>query len=50
MEDINDHSPKFIDAPYKVAVDELTPVGKYYFFISFNNYSTEQVKLKKEVC
>ncbi|CAH0381923.1 unnamed protein product [Bemisia tabaci] len=27
VEDVNDHEPEFIDAPYKVAVDELTPTG-----------------------
>lgn len=28
VEDINDHAPIFVGAPYHVTVDELTPVGK----------------------
>lgn len=28
MEDINDHAPQFVEAPYHVTVDELTPVGE----------------------
>lgn len=43
VEDINDHSPVFIDAPYRITVDELTPVGKskkktepYKFLITTN--------------
>jgi hypothetical protein len=28
VEDINDHAPQFVDAPYHVTVDELTPVGE----------------------
>ncbi|XP_018361835.1 PREDICTED: cadherin-89D isoform X2 [Trachymyrmex cornetzi] len=31
VEDINDHAPQFVDAPYHVAVDELTPVGVTIF-------------------
>ncbi|EZA48060.1 Cadherin-89D [Ooceraea biroi] len=31
VEDINDHSPQFVDAPYHVTVDELTPVGEIIF-------------------
>ncbi|XP_011348713.1 cadherin-89D [Ooceraea biroi] len=31
VEDINDHSPQFVDAPYHVTVDELTPVGVTIF-------------------
>ncbi|KAJ2939033.1 hypothetical protein O0L34_g19014 [Tuta absoluta] len=27
IEDINDNSPKFLDTPYEVTVDELTPTG-----------------------
>lgn len=27
VEDVNDHDPVFIDAPYEVNVDELTPTG-----------------------
>ncbi|XP_026333507.1 cadherin-89D isoform X6 [Hyposmocoma kahamanoa] len=27
IEDVNDNSPKFLDLPYRVVVDELTPVG-----------------------
>ena len=27
VEDVNDHAPRFIDAPYRVTVDELTPAG-----------------------
>ncbi|XP_029156895.1 cadherin-89D isoform X2 [Nylanderia fulva] len=31
VEDINDHAPQFVDAPYHVSVDELTPVGVTIF-------------------
>ncbi|KAM3959946.1 LOW QUALITY PROTEIN: cadherin 89D [Aphomia sociella] len=31
VEDVNDNSPKFIDLPYKVTVDELTPAGLTIF-------------------
>ncbi|XP_029667049.1 cadherin-89D isoform X2 [Formica exsecta] len=31
VEDINDHAPRFVDAPYHVTVDELTPVGVTIF-------------------
>ncbi|KAK3923914.1 Cadherin-89D [Frankliniella fusca] len=31
VEDINDHAPKFLDAPYHVTVDELTPSGLTIF-------------------
>ncbi|XP_076395482.1 cadherin 89D isoform X3 [Megachile rotundata] len=31
VEDINDHAPQFVDAPYHVTVDELTPVGVTIF-------------------
>ncbi|KAI5749559.1 hypothetical protein M8J76_008291 [Diaphorina citri] len=31
IEDVNDHSPIFLDAPYKVSVDELTPTGLTIF-------------------
>lgn len=31
VEDVNDHSPKFLDVPYHVTVDELTPVGLTLF-------------------
>lgn len=27
IEDVNDNVPKFLDTPYHVAVDELTPTG-----------------------
>ncbi|XP_012282982.1 cadherin-89D [Orussus abietinus] len=27
VEDVNDHAPQFLDAPYHVTVDELTPTG-----------------------
>lgn len=41
VEDINDHAPQFVDAPYHVTVDELTPVGEicihFPFSISFAN-------------
>jgi hypothetical protein len=29
VEDVNDHAPVFVAAPYHVTVDELTPVGEY---------------------
>lgn len=28
VEDVNDHAPTFQFAPYRISVDELTPVGK----------------------
>lgn len=28
VEDVNDHAPVFVGAPYQITVDELTPVGK----------------------
>nr|CAD7198727.1 unnamed protein product [Timema douglasi] len=31
VEDINDHSPEFQNAPYHITVDELTPVGLTIF-------------------
>ncbi|XP_044003046.1 cadherin-89D isoform X2 [Aphidius gifuensis] len=31
VEDVNDHTPQFIGAPYNVAVDELTPPGTIIF-------------------
>ncbi|XP_018054160.1 PREDICTED: cadherin-89D [Atta colombica] len=31
VEDINDHAPQFVDAPYHVTVDELTPIGVTIF-------------------
>ncbi|XP_066903672.1 cadherin-89D isoform X2 [Halyomorpha halys] len=31
VEDVNDHDPVFIDAPYEVNVDELTPTGLTVF-------------------
>ncbi|XP_075211152.1 cadherin 89D [Lycorma delicatula] len=31
VEDVNDHHPVFIDAPYHVIVDELTPIGLTVF-------------------
>ncbi|XP_052739756.1 cadherin-89D isoform X1 [Bicyclus anynana] len=31
IEDINDNVPKFLDTPYRVAVDELTPTGLTIF-------------------
>lgn len=31
IEDVNDNVPKFLDTPYKVAVDELTPTGLTIF-------------------
>lgn len=30
IEDVNDNVPTFIDTPYEVTVDELTPTGKLY--------------------
>lgn len=33
VEDVNDHAPIFKGAPYKLVVDELTPVGKFKGFI-----------------
>lgn len=33
VEDINDHAPQFISAPYHVTVDELTPTGKGHVVI-----------------
>lgn len=29
VEDVNDHSPEFVAAPYEIEVDELTPVGEF---------------------
>lgn len=29
VEDVNDHDPEFLNTPYKVSVDELTPTGVY---------------------
>jgi hypothetical protein len=34
VEDINDHAPQFINVPYHVTVDELTPTGKYQLQLS----------------
>ncbi|XP_021940674.1 cadherin-89D isoform X3 [Zootermopsis nevadensis] len=31
VEDVNDHAPQFINAPYHVTVDELTPTGLTVF-------------------
>ncbi|XP_053605613.1 cadherin-89D isoform X2 [Plodia interpunctella] len=31
IEDVNDNAPKFVDAPYNVVVDELTPTGLTIF-------------------
>ncbi|XP_049870904.1 cadherin-89D [Pectinophora gossypiella] len=31
IEDINDNTPKFLDTPYRVTVDELTPTGLTIF-------------------
>ncbi|OXU25849.1 hypothetical protein TSAR_005482 [Trichomalopsis sarcophagae] len=31
VEDVNDHAPQFVDAPYHVTVDELTPIGLTIF-------------------
>ncbi|KAK6627853.1 hypothetical protein RUM44_010332 [Polyplax serrata] len=31
VEDVNDHAPYFLDVPYHVTVDELTPVGLTLF-------------------
>lgn len=31
VEDVNNHSPEFIDAPYHVTIDELSPVGRTIF-------------------
>uniref|UniRef100_T1IAW8 Cadherin domain-containing protein n=1 Tax=Rhodnius prolixus TaxID=13249 RepID=T1IAW8_RHOPR len=31
VEDVNDHGPTFVDAPYHVNVDELTPTGLTVF-------------------
>ncbi|XP_063390522.1 cadherin-89D isoform X2 [Cydia fagiglandana] len=31
IEDVNDNSPKFLDTPYHVTVDELTPIGLTIF-------------------
>ncbi|XP_044262289.1 cadherin-89D isoform X1 [Tribolium madens] len=31
VEDVNDHAPVFVGAPYQLAVDELTPVGLTIF-------------------
>ncbi|XP_069700620.1 cadherin-89D [Periplaneta americana] len=31
VEDVNDHAPQFINAPYHVTVDELTPTGLTIF-------------------
>ena len=33
MEDVNDHAPQFVNAPYHVTVDELTPTGKHMIII-----------------
>jgi hypothetical protein len=33
VEDVNDHPPQFISAPYHVTVDELTPTGKYHIIM-----------------
>ncbi|XP_015602110.1 cadherin-89D isoform X2 [Cephus cinctus] len=31
VEDVNDHAPQFVDAPYHLEVDELTPTGLTIF-------------------
>ncbi|CAB0038612.1 unnamed protein product, partial [Trichogramma brassicae] len=31
VEDVNDHAPQFVDAPYHVTVDELSPAGLTIF-------------------
>ncbi|XP_041968077.1 cadherin-89D isoform X2 [Aricia agestis] len=31
VEDVNDNAPQFVDTPYRVAVDELTPTGLTIF-------------------
>ncbi|XP_073952971.1 cadherin-89D-like [Choristoneura fumiferana] len=31
IEDVNDNAPKFLDTPYRVTVDELTPIGLTIF-------------------
>ncbi|XP_058809929.1 cadherin-89D [Phymastichus coffea] len=31
VEDVNDHAPQFVDAPYHVTVDELSPTGLTVF-------------------
>ena len=31
IEDINDHHPKFVGAPYRIRVEELTPPGLTVF-------------------
>lgn len=31
IEDINDHSPTFLNLPYEIEIDELTPVGSTIF-------------------
>lgn len=30
IEDVNDNVPTFIDTPYEVTVDELTPTGTHH--------------------
>ena len=41
VEDINDHAPQFVDAPYHITVDELSPAGNQLIFLdtflSLNN-------------
>lgn len=34
VEDINDHAPKFMGAPYSINVDESTPVGKKKYILT----------------
>lgn len=31
VEDVNDHAPRFLDVPYHLTVDELTPTGLTLF-------------------
>lgn len=43
IEDVNDHSPIFLDAPYKVSVDELTPTGEKENHPQFSLFATRFV-------
>ncbi len=41
VQDINDNEPKFLDGPYNAQVPEMSPVGKWFWFVLTKQFIKE---------
>ncbi len=41
VQDINDNEPKFLDGPYNAQVPEMSPVGKWLWFVHTKQFIKE---------